>query len=236
LAAAVGRIKGRQTSETMLFHGRHASLERDAVVLADRFSCSYGEVALVLGRGSDVVMRAHQRRAVDLRRGQRWGHADHRIDWTKPQRPAWMDETTSAGFPATIAMRELRVRVTQRGFRTRVVVVATTLLEVEACTKEELAGLSRARWHAALARRSIKQPMQLDVLRCKTPAMVRKEMWGHLLVDNLLRAAMAHAARRHGVVPRQVSLQGTRQTLAALHSLLAQTTSPERESIVSIVL
>jgi hypothetical protein len=74
--------------------------------------------------------------------------------------------------------------------------------------------------------------MQMDVLRCKTPAMVRKEIWGHLLVYNLLRATMAQAALRHGVGPRQVSLQGTRQTVAAFHSLLAQATSTEQESIV----
>ena len=105
------------------------------------------------------------------------------------------------------------------------------------CTpKEDLAGLYRARWHAELELRSIKQTMQMDVLRCKTPAMVRQEIWGHLLVDNLLRAAMAHAALGHGVVPRQVSLQGTRQTLAAFHSLLAQMPSTARKSIVHIVL
>jgi hypothetical protein len=236
LAAAVGRTKGQQTSETMLFHGLHASLERDDVVLADRFYCSYWEVALLLGQRIDVVMRAHQRRAVDFRRGQRLGHEDHILRWTKPKRPAWMDETTYAGLPATIEMRELRVRVTQRGFRTRVVLVATTLLDVEVFTKEELARLYRARWYAELDLRSIKQTMQMDVLRCKTPAMVRKEIWGHLLVYNLLRATMAQAALQHGVVPRQVSLQGTRQTLTAFHSLLAQMPSTARECIVSIVL
>ena len=78
--------------------------------------------------------------------------------------------------------------------------------------------------------------MQMDVLRCKTPAMVRKEIWGHLLVSNLLRAAMAHAALGHGVVPRQVRLQGTRQTLAAFDSLWAQIPSTARESMVHIVL
>jgi len=102
--------------------------------------------------------------------------------------------------------------------------------------KEDLAGLSRARWHAELDLRSIKQTMQMDVLRCKTPAMVRKEIWGHLLLYNLLRAAMTQAALGHGIVPRQVSLQGTRQTLAAFHSLLEPMPSPERESIEPIVL
>jgi hypothetical protein len=104
------------------------------------------------------------------------------------------------------------------------------------CTKEALAGLSRARWHAELDRRSIKQTMQMDVLRGKTPAMVRKEIWGHLLVDNVIRAAMAQAALGHGVVPRQVSLQGARQTLAAFDSQLEPLSSTRREGIVQIVL
>jgi Transposase DDE domain len=236
LAVAVGRSKGPQSSETMLFHSLHAHLERDDVVLADRFYCSYWEVALLLTRGIDIVMRLHQRRQVDFRGGRRVGREDQVVSWTKPKRPAWMDEATYAGLPATVDIRGLRVCVPQRGFRTRVVLVATTLLDAQVYSKEDLAGLSRARWHAELDLRSLKQTMQMDVLRCKTPAMVRKESWGHLLVYNLLRAAMAQAALGHGVVPRQVSLQGTRQTLAAFHSLLAQMPSTERERVVSIVL
>lgn len=236
LAVAVGRIKGPQSSETMLFHSLHAHLERDDVVLADRFYGSYWEVALLLTRGIDIVMRLHQRRQVDFRGGRRVGREDHVVSWTKPKRPAWMNEATYAGLPATVDIRVLRVCVPQRGFRTRVVLVAPTLLDAQVYPKEDLAGLYRARWYAELDLRSIKQTMQMDVLRCKTPAMVRKEIWGHLLVYNLLRAAMAQAALGHGVVPRQVSLQGTRQTLAAFHSLLAQMPSTERERGVSIVL
>ena len=63
--------------------------------------------------------------------------------------------------------------------------------------------------------RSIKQAMRMDVLRCKTPGMVRKEVWAHLLAYNLVRGVMAEAASRHGVAPRRLSLQGARQTLEA---------------------
>jgi hypothetical protein len=220
----------------MLFHSLHASLERDDVILADRYYCSYWEVALLSGRGIDIVTRLHQRRTADCQRGQRLGREDHVVSWAKPKRPAWLDEATYSELPATIEMRELRVRVPQRGFRTRVGLVATTLRDATVFTKEEFAGLYRARWYAELDLRSIKQPMQMDVLRCKTPAMGRKEIWGHLLVYNLLRTTVAQAALRHGVGPRQVSLQGTRQTVAAFHSLLAQATSREQKSIVSIVL
>lgn len=118
LAAAVGRIKGQQTSETMLFHGLHTHLERDDVILADRFYCSYWEIALLRGQGSDIVMRLHQRRQVDFQYGWRLGREDHVVSWSKPKRPAWMDEATYAELPATIDIRELRVRVPQRGFRT----------------------------------------------------------------------------------------------------------------------
>jgi len=236
LTAAVGRIKGKQTSEPMLFHSLHAYLERDDIVLADRFYCSYWEVALLLGRGIDIVMRLHQRRQVDVQGGRRVGREDYVVAWSKPKRPAWMDEATYAELPATMDIRVLRVCVPQRGFRTRVILVATTLLEAQVYPKEDLAGLYRARWHAELDLRSIKQTMQMDVLRCKTPAMVRKEIWGHLLVYNLLRAAMAQAALRHGVVPRQVSLQGARQTLTAFYSQLAQVSPSRREGLIQIVL
>ena len=116
LAAAVGRLQGKQTSALMLFPRLHASLEHHDVVLADRFSCSYWEVALLLGGGIEVVMRLHQRRVVDFRRGQRWGHEDHVVAWTKPVRPAWMDEAPSAALPATVEMRELRVQAEGVGY------------------------------------------------------------------------------------------------------------------------
>jgi hypothetical protein len=208
LAAAVGRLRGKNTSEPRLFHSLYASLESDDVILADRFYGSYWEVALLRGQGIDIVMRLHQRRPVDFQGGRRVGREEHVVSWTKPKRPAWMDEATSAGLPATMDIRVLRVCVPQRGFRTRVALVATTLLEPQVYPKEDLAGLYRARWHAELDLRSIKQTMQMDVLRCKTPAMVRKELWGHLLVYNLLCAAMAHAALEHGVVHARCACKG----------------------------
>ena len=234
--AALGRLRGKQTSENILFHTLHTHLEWGDVVLADRYYCSYWEITLLGQRGVDVVMRLHQRRQVDFQHGQRLSREDHVVTWSKPLRPAWMDEITYAGLPDTIEMRELRSQVIQPGFRTRVVLVATTLLDAHAFTKEDLAALYRARWHAELDLRSIKQTLKMDVLRCKTPAMVQKEIWGHLLVYNLIRATMAQAALRHRVLPRQLSLQGARQTLAAFASELEQASSTRREGVLPIVL
>ena len=89
----------------------------------------------------------------------------------------------------------------------------TTLLDAKEFSHDELAGIYRACWYAELDLRSIKQTLKMDVLRCQTPEMVRKEIWGHLLVYNLVRGLMAESAHRHGLLPRQLSFQGARQML-----------------------
>ena len=138
-----------------------------------------------------------------------------------------MSREEFAALPRVMAMRELRVRVDKPGFRTRSFVVVTTLLDPAAFPPPELAGLYRQRWHAELDIRSIKQTMKMDVLRCKTPAMVRKEIWAHLLASNLIRGVMAEAARRHGVLPRQLSFQGARQMMEGFRVELNRAASGE---------
>jgi hypothetical protein len=99
-------------------------------------------------------------------------------------------------------------------------VVVTTLLDPQQATKEDLATLYRARWHAELDLRSIKSAMQMRELRCKTPELVRKEVWTHILPYNLIRTAMAQAAARHDIPPRSISFTGAMQTLEAFQPLL----------------
>jgi hypothetical protein len=100
-------------------------------------------------------------------------------------------------------------------------IVVSTLLDAEAVSADDLAELYRARWHAELDLRSLKQTMQMDILRCKTPELVRKEIWTHILAYNLIRTIMAQAATTHGIEPRTISFKGTIQTLEAFQTLIA---------------
>jgi hypothetical protein len=88
-------------------------------------------------------------------------------------------------------------------------------------TASDLAELYRARWNAELDLRSLKQTMQMDILRCKTPELVRKEIWTHILAYNLIRTMIAQAACKHGIEPRTISFKGTIQTLEAIQPLFA---------------
>lgn len=124
-------------------------------------------------------------------------------------------------------MREVRVRVVQRGFRTRSLVVVTTLLDAEKYPPEEIAVLYRRRWDAELHLRSLKIVLQMDHLRCKTPDRVRNEFYTHLLGYNLIRGVMAAAASQSGRSPWEISFKGTLQTLDQFLPILLSRVSCE---------
>jgi hypothetical protein len=211
--AALGRYQGKETGEPALLRTLHETLFEDDVLLGDRYYCSYFEIALLQRRRVDAVFRLHQRRRADFRRGRRLGPNDHVVEWHKPARPAWLDEETYQSLPDTLTLREVRIRVAQPGQRTKVIVVATTLLDAEAFSRTDLTDLYRARWQAELNLRSLKTVMQMDVLRAKTPEMVRKELWAHLLAYNLIRTVMAQAAQTQGLRPEDISFKGALQTV-----------------------
>ena len=108
----------------------------------------------------------------------------------------------------------------QPGFRTKKLVVVTTILDPEAASKEDLASLYRSRWSQELDLRDIKISLQMDILRCKTPELVRKEIWTHILAFNLVRTIMAQAATQAEIQPREISFKGTVQMLQAFQPLL----------------
>jgi hypothetical protein len=223
--AALGRYQGKQSGETALLRGLDGALEPGDVLLGDRYYGGWFDLALLHEQGVGAVVRLHQHRRCDLRRGRRLGPGDHRVEWVKPQRPDWMDAATYEGLPGRLVVREVRVMVNRPGFRTRSLVVVTTLTD-PAVTAADLAALYRARWHAELDLRSLKVALGMDVLRCKTPAMVRKEVWAHLIAYNLVRAVLARAALDLGCPPREISFKGGLQAVRAFAERLSGADGP----------
>lgn len=208
---AAGPGEGQKTGETALLWRLKARLTAGDVVIADRYYAGYFLIAALVALGVDIVMRQHHRRRTDFRRGRRLGTRDHLVAWVRPQRPDWMDERTYEAIPETLTMREVR---------TGGVTLVTTLTRARDVSRQELRELYGRRWHVELDLRSIKAVMQMDILRCKTPAMVEKEIAAHLLAYNLVRAVMAQAADAHDLLPRQLSFKAALQLLNAFERLL----------------
>lgn len=231
LDLGIRRWAGKFQSELAMLRDMIPSLQANDVLLTDCFLCSYMEIALVRRQGADYVGQMHAHRNVDFRRGRRLGPCDHVVEWSKPGCPDWMSPQDYAAIPQTLLIREFRRRIVRRGYRTRTIIVATTLLDAERYPQDEIADLYRLRWDAEINLRSLKTMMNMDVLRCQTPDMVRKEIWAHLLAYNLIRTVIAQAAARHGKNPRQISFKRTMRTLEAFRPVLAHI---PREQLVAL--
>jgi hypothetical protein len=191
------------------------------VAVFDRCFCSFLMLAILRLRDVHFCARLHQRRPVDFRRGQRLGPDDHLITWTRPKRPDWMSEQLYEQIPLTITLRELRYQVTVPGRRTESITVVTSLTDPVAYPAEDIAELYGYRWNAELDIRDIKQTLGLDHVRCKTPGMVRRELWVTLLAYNLVRQLIATAASAHDKQPRQLGFTLACQTVLSSWMLLA---------------
>ncbi len=222
LDLAMGRYTGKNTGETALFRQLWRSLFPGDVVVGDRYFASYWDLALLAICGVDSVYRQHQLRLSKRLRVRRLGSGDWLLRLPKPQRPSWMDHDTYRNIPQELLVREVSFRVRVRGWRVRELTLVTTLCDAEVYSLDELARVYHARWQAEVDLRSIKITMQMDVLRCKTPDMVRKEIWLHLLAYNLIRTVMAEAAEHANMRPREVSFKGALQTLTAYRAIVEQ--------------
>ena len=206
LGHAVSACEGKGSSEHTLLRELIPLIESGDVLLADALLAAWWIIADVTARGADVLMAQHGCRQTDFSQGEWLGVGDHLVEWPKPPRPKWMSPSDYQRYPAKLRMRE--VEVDHR-------VLVTSLLSPSAVTPRELDTLYRQRWNIEVDWRTIKVTMHMDVLRCMTPEMVKKEISVHLLANNLVRWVMASAAYLGEVIPRLLSFTGAKRVLTA---------------------
>ncbi len=233
---AVGPCEGKETSESALLRGLLETLDQDDVVVFDRFYCSFLMLALLSLRGVQVCARLHHRRPIDFRRGRRLGPGDPLITWTRPKKPPWMAQEQYDQIPETLTLREVQFQVTVPGCRVETLTVITTLTDPQKYSRQDIANLYGFRWHAELDIRQIKQTLHLDHVRCKTPAMVRRELWVTLLAYNLIRKVIATAAAVHHKPPRHLGFTLACQCLLASWMLLATGACQDSQALYHLLL
>ena len=192
------------------------SLEAGEVLLGDRGFGNFPVLAQCLARGLDGVFRANTAmRRLDFRRGKRLGKDDRLVVWHHGPKPKYMSAEYWSQLPDQITVRVVRVRVRVRGFRTRSVLLVTTLLDPVNYPPQALAQLYLRRWEMEICFRHLKTTLQMDHLSCKSPAMIDRELRLHFLTHNLVRRVALEAARRHLVPVQRISFAGA---LGAVHT------------------
>lgn len=221
LDIAMAPYRGKETGENSLLQKIIDLLLPGEILLADRYYATFANIHRAYRQGYDVVMRAHHKRPVDFRKGYKQGSCDQIVAYHKPTyRSVWMSQEDYDDLDEFILVRHLRYAVKQKGFRVRYIVLATTLLDASDYSVDDLADLYAQRWQVELDIRSLKTHMQMDHLRCKSPSMVRKEIYAHMISYNLVRDLIVRTALRYLTAPKYLSHTAAVQALNAFSEKL----------------
>jgi hypothetical protein len=187
--------------------GLHPMLQEGDILLGDRAFCSFCHLALLQARGVFACMRLHQRRK-ENRSGL--------FVWKRPtESPAWMDLVGLAMLPRRLQVRIVSYKVARKGYRTRQVLIATTLMDTTLWPDEKIAELYGLRWQIETCFDHLKTTMNMNVLRCKTVEGVQKELAMYLAAYNLVRLAMLAAAQRQQTSVDRISFVDAMRWLLA---------------------
>src|SRR3954453_4328478 len=230
---AIAPYEGKGTGETTLLRAMYDALKPGDVVLADALFDNYFLVCELRDRGIDIVARAQYERVGS--QVLRSGPDGEILVWRRPNKPHGMTGAQYRRYPKSLLMRQVAVDARDKNNRAEQFRVITTILDAS-IDGVQIGDLYERRWEGEVDIRSIKSTMQMDVLRCKTPEMVHKEIWAHLLAYNLLRTAMAVAASANGIEPRQVSFKGAKQALTAFAPKIESARPKDRPALIDAML
>ena len=233
LDLAMASYAGKGTGETTLLRQLYGSLHRGDVLVADALFDNYFLVWELRQRGIELVARVQAER-VGSQTVERKADSEI-IVWRRPGFPRGMSWKTYLSYPETMTMRQVSVDARDKNNRAERFKVITTILDAS-IDGGQIGALYERRWDGEVDLRSIKSTMKMDILRCKTPAMVEKEIWAYLLAYNLLRTVMAVAAKENGVEPRKISFKGAKQVLTAFAPKLEAARPEQRAELVDALL
>ena len=231
-------IGNKKSHELPLFRKQWKTFKQGDIFLGDKGFCSYFDIANLEEQGVDSVVTLARRAPVrPVGSLKKLGPDDLLISWERPvynRKLSYSKEAWEA-LPPELVLRQVKVRVKYRGFRTQWFHIVTTLLDATRYPAEELAELYFKRWDVELFFRDIKITMGLDILRCLTPEMIRKEILMYFIAYNCVRRLMYEAAEEADIEVRVVSFKGSVQALRSWepHLNQAKISRIERSRLIS---
>ncbi len=229
----IAPYKGKGTGEKSLFRRMYDTLKPGDVVLADALFDDYFIVWELCKRKVDIVARVqHERVGSWTVKSSPEGDI---LVWRRPHKPLGMTGAKYRSYPKSFMMRQVTVDARDKNNRAKQFKVLTTILN-ESIDGKQIGDLFERRWEGEVDIRSIKCTMQMDILRCKTPEMVHKEIWTHLLAYNLLRTVMSVAASDNDTEPRKISFKGAKQALTAFAPKIEAALPEDRAQLIDAMI
>ena len=210
LDAAIGRFNGKGGDEQTLLRQLTHTFTPGDVVIGDAFFATWFFIAEMQAKGVDILVEQQgaRKRVTDFRKGVKLGTRDHLITLSKPKiKPDWLNQQDYDEAPENLIIRE---------FKAGGKIMVTTMLCPKSAPKADLKKLYKSRWNVELDLRDIKQTLGMNILSCKSPEMVMKEIWVYLLAYNMIRLLMLQSALLADVPPRALSFKHSLQLWLAM--------------------
>lgn len=233
-------IGNKKSHELPMLRKQWDTFKPNDIFLGDKGFCSYFDISNLKNRRVDSVITLARRQAVTAAESvEILGDDDLLIHWKKPKRQKASSYSLEGwkALPETLLLRQIKVTVNQSGFRSSSFYIITTLLDAETYPANKIADLYFQRWDVELFFRDIKTTMGMDILRCKSPDMVRKEILMHLIAYNCIRGLMIESVRGTDVPVRRVSFKGSVQALRQWepHLNQAKITRQEQRRLIALL-
>ena len=232
-------LGNKKSHELLLLRDQWETFEAGDIFLGDKGFCSFYDVSKFKDQGVDSVITLARRHPITANNAdQILGDDDLLIHWPKPK---WSKRTSYSkaeweALPEKLPLRQIKVHVQEPGYRTQSFFIITTLTDANAFSANDVAGLYLQRWDVELFFRDIKTTLGMDILRCKSPSMIRKEILMHFIVYNCLRLLMVKAADQADVPVRMISFKASIQTLRQWEPLWKSDMSAAEQARLLILL
>jgi hypothetical protein len=215
----------KKSHELPLLRQQWSTFKPNDIFLGDKGFCGYFDLSSFKDRSVDSVVTIARRRPVTATESVKvLGDDDLIIHWQKPVRnkASSYSQEDWEKLPEKLLLRQIKVTIKPSGFRPRSFYIATTLLDSDKYPASDIANLYFQRWDVELFFRDIKTTMGMDILRCQSPDMVRKEILMHLIAYNCIRRLMIESVKGKNIAVRRVSFKGCLQALRQWESHLNQ--------------
>lgn len=243
--AMLGWVTGRyRDGEATMARQLLSALQPGDVLVRDRGFAGYAFMHELLERRVHTVTRLLTQ-VKRLRTIGRLGPHDRLVELERPRGiPPTYSKEQWLQLPARMSLRLVEVRIATPGLRTQSYTLVTTLLDPGKYTSAALASLYRDRWEVELDFRHIKTTMGAEMLRARSPEMIKRELRFIFLAYNLVRAAMVRASQKARAAddqapaadPRRISFAGARSLLRQLNAALGGLSEKRRWEVLEAML
>jgi len=231
LSLASGNL---HAAELPLFSQLLNQLVPGDILLADRGFANFILLALLqkLNRGIDFIGRS-ARQVDGRRRLKRLGKQDWLVQWQRSPNPSlWLPLAQWRALPEHMTLRLVRGSLYRKGFRVRQVTLVTTLLDPQLYPAQEILQAYLRRWRLEMCLDDLKTTLEMERLRSRSPEMVQREVYAHLIAHNLIRYTMAQAATQQTVPLERISFKGTLDALRQFtHAMSQARTNKKRRQL-----